>query len=88
MNDFFCLAQGTNQHVAKLSRVCVVPSTDVLLKQREKPVDAKFQAGHCRRDDPEDDQSQPNQGQVPGPIRFVVMNQSHDFLPADSTIRP
>jgi hypothetical protein len=86
MLDFFCPARGTIRQFAKWLRARRVIG-HALLKQCEQPVDARFETGHRRRDDPEDDQSQPDQGQVTGPIRFVMMNQSHVFLPADSTIR-
>jgi hypothetical protein len=84
MSDFFCPAQGTIPRFANGERAVI---RHVLLEQGEEPVDAHFETRHRRRDDPEHDQSQPNQGQVAGRMRFVVMNQSHDFLPADSAIR-
>lgn len=86
MPDFFCTEQGTIQRFAKWLRARYVAG-HALLKQRETSVDAQFEKRHRRRDDPEDDQSQPDKGQVAGPIRFVMMNQSHVFLPADSMIR-
>jgi len=86
MPDFFCPERGTIQLFAKWLRARCV-SGHGLLEQREKSVDAQFETRHRRRDDPEDDQRQPDEGQVAGPIRFVMMNQSHVFLPADSAIR-
>jgi len=52
-----------------------------LLKQHETTIDAEFQNRHRCRDDPENNKRQPGQSQVVGPIRFMMMNQSHAFLP-------
>jgi hypothetical protein len=58
-----------------------------LRKQPETTVHAHFKERNGRRDDPENDQCQHDQGQIMRPIRFVMMNQSHDFLPTGSLTR-
>lgn len=57
------------------------PGIGSLLKQSEEPVDNRLETGNCSRDDPEYHHHQAYKGEVAGPIRFRVMNQSHDFLP-------
>ncbi len=52
-----------------------------LLKNCEATVHTELQNRHSRRNDPEHDKGQPGHMQVSRPIRFMMMNQGHDFLP-------
>jgi len=54
-----------------------------LLKNCEHSVHAELQKRHRRRDDPAYDERQDDQRQIMGPIRFVMMNQGHIFLPCE-----
>lgn len=54
-----------------------------LLKNCEHSVHAELQKRHRRRDDPAYDERQDDQRQIMGPIRFVMMNQGHVFLPCE-----